>query len=81
MTQLICLVQRLNLKGGKLIKEREIFEVEEPCATEYVKGGIAKPVSVPLKTPEPVKQEEPENGTVQVKETGKVEPQQQKKRR
>jgi hypothetical protein len=80
MTQLICQVQRLHLKGGKLIKEKEVFEVEEPTATEYVKGGIAKPAPASEEKPEPVKVEEPEDGTVQTEETRKIEPQGKKRR-
>lgn len=77
MTQLICKVQRLFLNDDKhtCIRENEVFEVAEPTATEYVIGGIAKPVPAPIKEPEPVKAEEPDN------EAERVEPPQQKKRR
>lgn len=53
MTQLICLVQRLYLTGGKIVKEQEVFEADEPTASEYVNGGIAKPVPKPERRPEP----------------------------
>lgn len=53
MTQLICLVQRLYLKESQVVKENEVFEVEEPTASEYVNGGIAKPVPKPDPKPEP----------------------------
>lgn len=56
MPQLICLVQRLTLRDGKLVREKETFEVDEPTAAMYVKGGIAKPVEQPVKKPEPVKE-------------------------
>jgi hypothetical protein len=61
MTHLICQKQRLILKGGRLIRENEVFEVEEPTASEYINGGIAKPAP----RTEPAKQEEPESEPVQ----------------
>jgi hypothetical protein len=72
MTQLICLVQLLYLKGGKLIKEKEVFEIDEQTAEQYVKGGIAKPAPGSEKKPEPVKVEEPEDGTAQAEGTKEV---------
>lgn len=70
MTQLICLVQKLFLKDGKLIKEKEVFEVEEPTATQYINGGIAKLApGVPKK--EPVKEIENEPGQAEAKEVKK----------
>jgi len=48
-------VQRCNLKDGRLIKENEPFETDEPEAQILIGGGIAKAATAPA----PVKPEAP----------------------
>lgn len=63
MTQLICLVQRCNLKDGRLIRESEKFQTDSTEAEILVRGGIAKEVK-DFPKPTPVEQPEPEDAPI-----------------
>ena len=72
MTSLICLVCRCNLKDGRLIKEKELFETTDEETEILIRGGIAKAAPIPVKKPEPITVDPPRPAADLYKEAQKV---------
>lgn len=69
MTSLICLIQRCNLRDGRLIRENEPFTCGEEEAAILIRGGIAKEVENPAEIPAPVEKQEKVRATIVEKQS------------
>lgn len=73
MTSLICLIQRCNLRDGRLIRENESFTCGDAEAEILIRGGIAKEVEKPTLTL-PVEKQEAVKARIVEKQEPEPEP-------